>query len=148
MLEAFDLQAGDQEAEALAQEYRRLGFRKQAYRYSLRQEGSLKAFFLVNCTDAGFNMADLTNCVTQVVLDPQLAAGLVRACLTYLSRHYDDGAMPVLTYPLSYLQQQGLPCEKSYQLWVLNLQYTDRYFNYCDALYRAVNKSPQAKATR
>jgi hypothetical protein len=140
MLEAFDLLADEQESQALAREYGRLGFRKQSYRYSLRQEGSLKAFFLVNCTDAGFNMADLTNCVTLVVLDPGLAAEPLQGSLQYLSRYYDAGAMPVLTYPLSYLQRHGLPCEKSYQLWILNLQYTDRYFNYCDGLYRTVTK--------
>jgi hypothetical protein len=114
---------------------------RETYRYSLRQEGSLKAFFLVNCTDAGFNMADLTNCVTLVVLDPQLAPALVEASLTYLGRHFDAADMPVLTYPLAYLRQHGLACEKSYQLWILNLQYTDRYFKFCDRLYRSASKA-------
>ena len=140
MIEAFDLQPGNEGAEELAQAYRALGFKKETYCYSLRKEGSLKAFILANCTDAGFNMADLTNCVTLVVLDEEVPAGLLQACLEQVSRHYDEREMPVLTYPFSYVEHNSLPCDKIYQLWILNLQFSDAYFAYCDGLFRSVKK--------
>jgi len=141
MMKAFDLQAGPEEGDDLALEYRRLGFKKETHCYSLRKEGSLKAFFLANCTDAGFNMADLTNCVTLVVLDQELPAALLQVALEQVSGHYEGGEMPVLTYPYSYVEQNALPCDKVYLLWILNLQFSDAYFKYCDGLFRGVKKA-------
>ena len=147
MTEAFDLQPGSDAGDELAQEYRRLGFKKESYCYSLRREGSLKAFILANCTDAGFNMADLTNCVTLIILDEELPADLVQISLERVSSHYDGGEMPVLTYPFSYVEQQSLPYDKIYQLWILNLQFSDEYFKFCDGLFRSVKKTAESKGT-
>ena len=140
MVEAFDLKQGTPEEDELAREYRSLGFKKEKHYYSLRKEGSLKAFILVNCTDAGFNMADLTNCVTLVVLDESVPAELIRLALARAALHYEGGEMPVLSYPMSYVEKESLPCDKSYLLWILNLRYSDEYFEYCDGLFRSVKK--------
>ena len=140
MIEAFDLQPDNVGSDQLAQEYQQLGFKKEAYCYSLRKEGSLKAFYLVNCTDAGFNMAELTNCVTLIVLDEEVPVELLQVGLEQASRHYEGQEMPVLTYPFSYVEENSLPCDKVYQLWILNLQFSDEYFNYCDGLFRSVKK--------
>jgi hypothetical protein len=145
MIKAFDLQPGLEESDELAQEYRRLGFKKESFCYSLRREGSLKAFILANCTDAGFNMADLTNCATVVILDEELPAGLVELALERVSLHYEEHEMPVLTYPFSYVEKHSLPYDKIYQLWILNLQFSDDYFKYCDGLFRTVKKTVPIK---
>ena len=141
MIEAFDLQPGDDDCEELAREYRKLGFKKETHCYSLRKEGGLKAFILANCTDAGFNMADLTNCVSLIILDEALPTGTLQIALDRVSQHYEGREMPVLTYPLCYVQRNALPCDKVYQLWILNLQYSDAYFEYCDGLFKSVKKS-------
>jgi hypothetical protein len=142
MVEAFDLGPGCLDAEdALAKEYRDLGFKKQRFCYSLRKEGGLQAFLLVNCTDAGFNMADLTNCVTLLVLDESLPRDLVELSLAQVSQHYEGREMPVLCYPVSYLDKEQLSYEKIYLLWILNLQYSDEYFHYCEGLFRSVKKA-------
>jgi hypothetical protein len=145
MTEAFDLRHGEPEDE-LAREYRALGFKKEKYYYALRKDGSLKAFILVNGTDAGFNMADLTNCVTLMVLDQELPRPLVELALAQASRHYQGGEMPVLAYPLSYLEGAGMPYDKVYMLWILNLQYSDSYFEYCEGMFRTVKKAPPLTA--
>jgi len=141
MTQAFDLQPGSVGEDGLAAEYRALGFKKEQYRYALRKEGSLKAFILVNCTDAGFNMADLTNCVTLIILDDSVPRDLVQFSLREVSRHYEGEEMPVLTYPVSYLEQESIAYEKSYLLWILDLQYSDDYFEYCEGLFRSVKKA-------
>ena len=140
MIEAFDLQPGTEGGDELAREYRRLGFKKESHCYSLRKEGSLKVFILANCTDAGFNMAELTNCVTLLVLDDDVPPDLLLPALERVSRHYEGRRMPVLTYPYSYVEEHALPCEKIYQLWILNLQFSDQYFKYCDGLFRSVKR--------
>jgi hypothetical protein len=137
---AFDLEPGAVRHDELAEEYRALGFRKERFCYSLRKEGSLKAFLLVNCTDAGFNMADLTNCVTLIVVDDQLPPDLVRLSLEQVSRHYEGGEMPVLSYPVSYLDQHAIPYDKVYTLWILDLQYSDDYFEYCEGQFRSFKR--------
>ncbi|ACH39130.1 hypothetical protein Gbem_2117 [Citrifermentans bemidjiense Bem] len=140
MMQAFELYPGGADPEDLAREYRALGFRKELYLYSLRKQGSLKAFFLVNCTDAGFNMAELTNCVTVMVLDEKVPVGFIESCLEEIARHYDGNEMPVLTYPFSYVEQNSIPYDKVYLLWVLDLQYSDDYLEYCEGLFRTGKK--------
>jgi hypothetical protein len=139
MIRAFDLEQASQEDE-LAGEYRDLGFQKEKFCYSLRKEGSLRAFILVNRTDAGFNMADLTNCVTLVVLDESLPRDLVELALERVCQHYEGHEMPVLCYPLSYVESRSIPYDKSYLLWILNLEHSDEYFQYCEGLFRTVKK--------
>lgn len=131
------------EDDELEREYRGLGFKKEKHYYSLRKDGALKAFILVNMTDAGFNMAELTNCVTVLILDEDLPPELREAALEKVSEHYEGQEMPVLTFPLSYMEGCGLPYDKTYVLWILNLEYTDNYFEYCEGLFRTVKKNPR-----
>ncbi|OGU07367.1 MAG: pilus assembly protein PilZ [Geobacteraceae bacterium GWC2_58_44] len=141
LIDAFDLQPGRDEQDDLAKEYRALGFKKEKRYYSLRKEGGLKAFILVNCTDAGFNMADLTNCVTMVILDENVPRELLERSLERVCLQYDGHEMPVLTYPVSYLEKESMAYDKTYLLWILNLRYSDDYFEYCEGLFRSVKKA-------
>jgi len=142
MTQAFDLYPGAAGRLELEEQYQALGFRKEVYLYSLRKNESLKAFFLVNCTDAGFNMAELTNCVSMIVLDEEVPYDMLAMSLRQLSRHYEGEEMPVLTYPLSYLEKVSVPFDKVYLLWILNMQYSDHYLEYCQGLFRTVKKTP------
>jgi len=141
MLRAFELEEPPSEPDELAQEYRAIGFRKEKYCYALKSEGALRAFLLVNCTNAGFNMADLTNCVSVLVLDPELTPELLTRALAQVSVHYEDGRMPLLTYPVSWLELNAIPYDKIYLLWILNLDYMDDYFQYSEQLFRSAGKT-------
>lgn len=141
LLDCFDLRPGAVRQDQLAEEYRGLGFKKEKYCYSLHKQGSLKAFILVNCTDAGFNMADLTNCVTLLILDQSLPGELIKLSLERVSTHYQDREMPVLSYPLDYLERQSIPYDKAYLLWILDLGHSDEYFDYCAGLFRSPKKT-------
>lgn len=140
LIEAFDLDRGSAPNRELDEEYQRLGFRKETYLYSLRKEGSIKVFFLVHCTDAGFNMAELTNCVTVMAIDEETPPELLLQSLDEVSRHYEGKAMPVLTFPHRYLEKTTLPREKSYLLWTLDMRYSDQFLQYCDTLFKGHKK--------
>ncbi|MBU5613990.1 pilus assembly protein PilZ [Geomonas azotofigens] len=142
MVDAFDLHPGTAGNCELNEEYRRLGFRKELYLYSLRKGGGLKAFFLVNRTDAGFNMAELTNCVTVIVIDDETPAPLIERSLRQVSSHYQGEGMPVLTFPHAYAESKGLPREKNYLLWTLDMHYSDHFLRYCDTLFKGHGKTP------
>ena len=132
MIEAFDLQLPRACRDDVGKEYAGLGFKKEKYFFTLRREGILKAMIMANCTDAGFNMADLTNCVTFFALDEAIPGDVVDAALGQLIRLYDD-EMPVMIYPFPF-GEQSIPYEKTYMLWILDLHYSDDYFRFCDGL--------------
>lgn len=135
MIDAFDLRPECAFHDHLEEEYRKLGFQKKRRLYALRHEGNLKALAITNVTDAGFNMANLTNCATIILLDDTIPPEVVGAALQSLSEQYEGHEMPVLMYPGACAEKESFPFEKMYTLWILNLQYLDEFFRYCDELF-------------
>lgn len=140
MIDAFDLQPGTLPQDGLAKEYHRLGFKKEKRLYSLLKGGELKALILVNITDMGLNMADLNNCATVIVVDESVPRYFIESALLQISGEYDHQELPVLVYPVSYAESQSLPIEKIYSLWILNMDYTDSYFRFCDPFFNSIRK--------
>lgn len=140
MVDAFDLKTENIFNDGLEEEYRRLGFVKKRRYFSLRYEGDLKAVAITNVTDVGFNMANLTNCATIIAMDEDIPRCVMDASLESLSEQYEGQEMPVLVYPGAYVEKIALPFEKVYVLWILNLQYLDEFFGYCDELFGVDSK--------
>ncbi|MSN25248.1 MAG: pilus assembly protein PilZ [Geobacter sp.] len=136
MIDAFDLHPGIALQDEVAREYRELGFKKEKHYYALRREGSLKALIMANCTDAGFNMANLTNCAIFLALDESIPADIMNLALGQVSGLYGGDEMPVLIYPFSFVEEQSIRYEKVYMLWILNLHNSDDYFRFCDGLFK------------
>ena len=138
MIDAFDLQPGVVPPDELAKEYQRLGFRKEKHLYSLLEGGELKALILANITDIGLNMTNLTNCVTVIIIDESIPRLFIESALSQVAEEYEHLEMPVLMYPVSYVESVSLPFEKIYTLCILNLEYLDQYFKFCDSFFRSV----------
>jgi hypothetical protein len=51
-----------------------------------------------------------------------------------LSKYYDNEYIPILVYPASYADNNQIEYDKIYNLWILNMQYTDSYFRYVDRI--------------
>ena len=136
MIQAFGLHTATNVPDDLSQEYQRLGFKKEKCLYSLVEAGELKAIFIADMTDIGFNMANLTNCTTVIILDEMTPRFFIETSLACLSEDYEHQQMPVLIYPAAYTEKNSLPVEKNYTLWVLNMQYTDHYFKFTDSFFR------------
>lgn len=141
MIDAFDLQPGTVPQDGLAKEYQRLGFKKEKRLYSLLEGGELKALILANITDIGLNMANLTNCATVIVIDESIPRYYIESALSHVAGEYEHQEMPVLMYPVSYAESESMPIEKMYTLWILNLEYLDQYFKFCDSFFSSINKS-------
>jgi hypothetical protein len=99
----------------------------------------MKALFMVNFSDIGLNLSDLTNAVTAIVVDPEglTADNFGNACFT-LGERLDCKNMPVLVYPTDFMQRLPMPYDKLYSLWILDCQYGDPYFSYLDRLLKYV----------
>ncbi len=141
MLGAFDLQPGVACSDGLSNEYQRLGLKKEKSLYSLLEGGELKALILANITDIGLNMANLSNCVTVIVIDESTPRYFIESALSQVAGEYEHQEMPVLMYPVSYAESSSVSFEKTYTLWILNLEYTDPYFKYCDSFFNSIKKS-------
>jgi hypothetical protein len=83
------------------------------------------------------NLADLTNNIKIIVVDPsELTKDILYLALSQLSKRFEQDEIPVLVYPVSYVEKNSIPYEKLYNLWALNMEYTDHYFKYLDELMK------------
>ena len=89
--------------------------------------------------DLGLNLSDLTNCIKMFVVDGQnLPKEIFSAVIAAVADTFLQDEIPVLLFPAAYADNQNIAYEKHYNLWVINLQYTDPYFKYLNRLLRFV----------
>ena len=139
MIDALDLEQSMLEGGDISREYESIGFKRERHLFSLKHNGSLVAVFMINFSDIGLNMSDLTNCVNVFVLDPEeLTRDTLSLALSILFIRFDQEDMPVLIYPLSYAQSQQISYERTYTLWVLDTLHLDKYFGYLERLLKTV----------
>jgi hypothetical protein len=138
MIDALDLEPNMIEGGDIYQEYESLGFKRERHLFSLKLQGSLVAIFMLNFSDVGLNMSDLTNCVTVYILDPELPRDTLSLALSILFIRFDQEEMPVLLFPLSYAQNQQITYDKTYVLWVMSMAHADKGYVYLDRLLKTV----------
>jgi hypothetical protein len=136
MLDAMELNERDS-IEDLSMKYQQLGLKREKHVFSLKKGGKLKAMAIINIADVGLNLADLTSNIKIIVVDSsELTKDILYLALSQLSKKFEQDEIPVLVYPVNYVEKNSIPYEKSYNLWTLNMQYTDRYFKYLDELLK------------
>ena len=139
MLDAIDLTPEKLGCDDLSKEYDNAGLIRQRQLFSLKKEGSLKAIFLVNTSNVGLNLSDITNCIKVFVTDSdQFDADILRAAVSTVGQITEKDDFPTLLYPATFADEQGIDYEKIYNLWVVSLQYSDEYFRYLERLLRFV----------
>jgi hypothetical protein len=139
MIEALDLKPELVNIDNLSREYTGLGLTRGRQLYSLRKNGQLTAVVMVNIADLGLNLSDLTNCIKIFVVDgTSLPRDIFTSVISTVAESMLQDEIPVLLYPADYADNQNIAYEKHYNLWVINLQYTDPYFKYLNRLLRFV----------
>ena len=139
MIDALDLEPSMLGVDDISREYAEIGFKRERHLFSLKHNGSLVAIFMINLSDVGLNMSELTSCVNVFVLDPEeLNRDTLSLALSILFIRFCQEEMPVLIYPLSYAQSQQISYERVYNLWVLSMLHTDKYFGFLDRLLKTV----------
>jgi len=126
------------EEEALNKIYRDSGFKRDKILFSLKEKDDLIAIFMLNISDIGLNLSDLTNCIHIFILEPHnLPSDMLHAALSKISSYYDHDNVPVLIFPSSYTDNNSISISKKYNFWVLDVhKIGDRYYNYIDRLIR------------
>lgn len=117
--------------ESLKEVYGRYGFTRECAAYSLKHEEELHAVLIVDQSDLGFNLSELLNGIKIVVTNPEgLGWNVLSIAIAQLARYFDMEKIPVLCYPFEYVEAKGVPYEKQYHAWVLNVRYGNEYMEY------------------
>jgi hypothetical protein len=105
----------------------------------LKDDGRLKAVFLVNHSDVGLNLSDITNCVKVFITDQEeFSAEILQTAILKIAKITDKKDFPALIYPAAFADEIQIPYDKNYNLWICSLQYSDAYFRYLKRLVRFI----------
>ena len=137
LVDAFSLGPGGEGSESLEQAYARAGLTRELKAYSLCEGRRLSALLIVNRSNLGFNLSELLNSISVIVTDTEhLPWNVLSVAIAQLTGEYPLPRVPVLFFPTSYVESHGIPCEKNYQLWILNVEYGNEYMEYVREKYR------------
>lgn len=140
MLRAMGLDVYADDFKNLADDYRDVGLIRDRHLLALEKNGQLKAVLMVNLSDTGLNMSDLTNCISIFILNRTgLFADVIHAVSAQLVKQYDQPYLPVLLYPSTDAEALQIQVEKEYIFWALNTNYGDGYFRYIKRLLKFIN---------
>ena len=122
LIPAFDLETDMIDCDDISKEYEKAGFKREKHLYSLKRDGILKAVFIASVSDFGLNLSNASNCIHAFVIDEEnTKRDEIISALSMISRHYEQDEISVLLYPLTYAQNQNLPHEKIYNMWILGI---------------------------
>ena len=131
LLKVLRLGKEQEDAESLSQLYARHGLKRNYQSFSLKHNGMLKAVLIADQSDPGLSLSDFLNGIKIIVTD---AAGLpweaLSAAISQLAGSFTIDKIPVLVYPVNYLEAKGVPFEKRYNLWIINGHHAREYSEY------------------
>jgi len=133
MIKAFDLEEINTKNEtSLNKEFERIGLTRKRIILSIKKYKHLVAIVVINISDFGLNLSELTNCLQVFVVSPNILniKELNRALNKLIDTYYPHGEIPTLIYPFNYVERNKIHYDKIYNFWVLNLEYLDEYFDY------------------
>ncbi|MBW2641438.1 MAG: PilZ domain-containing protein [Deltaproteobacteria bacterium] len=137
MLNALELEQSSENLDNLSKEYQELGLKRERHLVSLKKDGRVKAVVMINISDIGLNLADLTSTLQVIVVDSDgFTKEIFHLMVSELSAKFEQDDIPVLIYPVEYPENHSIPYEKQYNLWVLNTQYGDHYFRHLKGLLK------------
>jgi hypothetical protein len=137
LLDALCLGQNGPGQQSLEEAYGQHGFLRSCQAYALRKDEKVNALLIVNKSNLGFNLSELLNGIKVLVTKPdQLPWSLLSTAIAQLTREYRIEKIPVMFYPFPYVKACGIPFEKRYQLWVLNVNYGNEFMEYVQRRFR------------
>jgi len=92
---------------------------------------------MADTSNPGLNMSELMNCIKVFITDSdEITLPVLTNALQSIAFLYKMDNIPVLLYPLSFSDRIGLQYEKTYILWILNMDESDKYFAHLRGLLR------------
>jgi hypothetical protein len=111
--------------------YKSLGLVRKCTVFSLSYKRELCALLLSNHSDFGFNLSELLNGIKVLAAKPEaLPWSVLSTAISQLASEHHLERVPILFYPTEYVERNGVPFEKLYQLWILSVQRGNEYMEY------------------
>ena len=136
-LEILRTDGNDSNEEGIEKLYNKFGFTREWKTYSLTSHGRLNAVLIVDRSNLGLNLSELLNSIKIVVTNQDnLPWDILSIAIGQLAHIYDKSKVPVLIYPMDYVNARQIPYEKKYQLWILDVRYGDEYMEFMQRKFR------------
>lgn len=133
LLDVLRLGQADSESNdnSLEELYKRHGLQRKWKVYSLTHNHELKAVLVVNQSDLGLNLSELLNGIKIIVTDPTgLPWETLSSAITHLTGIYEVEKIPLLVYPHTYLDDNGISYEKEYIMFAMDMQHGKDFLDY------------------
>jgi hypothetical protein len=117
--------------EGIESAYKRLNLTRKCRVFALSYEGELRALLISNHSDFGFNLSELLNGIKVLAARGEaLPWSVLSTAISQLASEHHLERVPILFYPTEYVERNGVPFEKLYQLWILSVQRGNEYMEY------------------
>ena len=137
LLDAMGMRQAGVRQNSLQKTYAEMGLTRSWQIYSLKSNEKLCALLVVNHSDLGFNLSELLNGIKVLVANSKaLPWSVLSTAISQLAGEFEMERIPVLFYPMSYVEENEIPFEKHYQMWVLNVQHGNEYLEYMQKRFR------------
>ena len=137
LMDAMGLKQNNLQEESLKEVYGRCGFSRKWTTYALKHEEDLNAVLIVDQSDLGFNLSELLNGIKILVVNVEgLAWDVLSMAIAKLVSKFPMVKVPILLYPFEYLKGKGMPYEKQYYAWILNVRYGNEFMEYMYKKFR------------
>jgi hypothetical protein len=124
--------------DSLEELYKRNGFTRKWKAYSLSHGQELKAVLIVNQSDLGLNLSELLNGIKIIITDPTgLPWDILSSAVARLTGIYEVEKIPLLIYPHTYLENNGIPYEKQYLMFIMDMQHGKDFLDYLKGRLKA-----------
>ncbi|MBW2674406.1 MAG: PilZ domain-containing protein [Deltaproteobacteria bacterium] len=138
LLDALRLGTAESDSDSLEELYKRNGFTRRWKVYSLMHADELKAVLIVNQSDLGLNLSELLNGIKIIITDPTgLPWDILSSAVTRLTGIYEVEKIPLLVYPHTYMEDNGIPYEKQYIMFVMDMQHGKDFLDYLKGRLKA-----------
>jgi hypothetical protein len=115
----------------LNEHYARAGLNRQRQILAVKKGATLRAVISLTITNMGLNLSELTNAATLIILETKdFPYDIFLRVLSWLGGHFSMEQMPIMVFPEEYTRTNNLPVERTYNLWVANLDLVELYAQY------------------
>jgi hypothetical protein len=127
MVDAFCLDKKNTGKDSISALYDRSGLTRKYRAFALKHKGIAQAFLIADESDMGVNLSEFLNSLKIIVTSADLPWNILYASLGNFIGNYGKQMIPLLVYPHTYMEEQGVAYDHKYNLWVLSAQAGDDY---------------------
>jgi len=119
--------------------FRSIGLQRSRRVLALRKNDELVAAVVINRSDVGINLSELTNSITFLVVDQSaLPRAVFDAVTREVARTHSTSTVPILVYPRETADALGIDVDRVYELWIMRTTIGDKYFKHLNGFMRHV----------